>query len=193
MARTQAADFEQKKEEIIDKAARLFAARGFLGASIADIADACKVSKSLIYHYYGSKEDILFAAMESHVAALNQAADQAMAEESRPDAQLRRLARGFMELYVGAAARHQVLLNDLAYLPDERRTVIIERQRRLIVMVERILAALQPGLAARKGLLRSKTMLFFGMINWTNTWFRADGPIKPSEIADMACDMILEP
>jgi len=63
MARTQAADFEQRREKIVERAAQLFAERGFLGASIADLAKACKTSKSLIYHYYSSKEEILFDVM----------------------------------------------------------------------------------------------------------------------------------
>jgi len=70
MARTQSADYAIRREAIVDRAAELFAERGFLGASIADLADALKTSKSLIYHYYDSKEDILFDVMHSHVKAL---------------------------------------------------------------------------------------------------------------------------
>ena len=68
MARKQAPDFEQRRDAILEQAARLYAAQGFLGASVADLARACKTSKSLIYHYYPSKEDILFDVMHSHVA-----------------------------------------------------------------------------------------------------------------------------
>ena len=70
MARTQAADYEERRTAIVEQAARLFAERGFLGASIADLAEACDSSKSLIYHYYASKEDILYDVMHSHVRAL---------------------------------------------------------------------------------------------------------------------------
>src|SRR5262249_11214860 len=54
MARKQAPDYEQRREAIVDAAAALFARRGFLGASVADLAEACGASKSLIYHYYPS-------------------------------------------------------------------------------------------------------------------------------------------
>jgi len=70
MARTQAADYGVRREAIVEKAARLYAERGFLGASISDLAKVCRISKSLIYHYYPSKEDILFDVMHSHVRAL---------------------------------------------------------------------------------------------------------------------------
>jgi AcrR family transcriptional regulator len=191
MARTQAVDFDQRREEIVDRAARLFAVRGFLGTSIAELAAACNVSKSLIYHYFGSKEDVLYEAMATHVDALTVAAQDAVASTTSPALQFRRLAKGFMALYVDAAPRHQVLLNDLSYLPAERRKSIIARQRNLVSIVEAILVELQPELADRKGLLRTRSMLFFGMINWTHTWFNSSGPVKYDEIADMACDMIL--
>jgi hypothetical protein len=34
-------------------------------------------------------------------------------------------------------------------------------------------------------------MLFFGMINWTHTWFRGDGSVTPEQLADMAVDLLL--
>ena len=34
-------------------------------------------------------------------------------------------------------------------------------------------------------------MLYFGVINWTHTWYRSDGPVSPAEVADMATAMAL--
>ncbi len=36
------------------------------------------------------------------------------------------------------------------------------------------------------------TMLFFGMINWTYTWYKADGAIKSDELADRCVELFLE-
>ncbi len=47
-----------KKEHIIEAALNVFIARGFLGASMNQIAEAAEVNKSLIYHYFKSKEDL---------------------------------------------------------------------------------------------------------------------------------------
>ena len=70
MARPQAADYDDRRQGMLDRAAALYAQHGFLGASIADLAVACGVSKSLLYHYFGSKEDILFEIMSDHVEHL---------------------------------------------------------------------------------------------------------------------------
>jgi AcrR family transcriptional regulator len=190
MARKQAADYEQRREAIVEHAARLFASRGFLGASVADLASACGASKSLIYHYYPSKEDILFEVMDSHLLELTGAVETVTGSKAAPERKMRDLTHRFMGLYVGAADRHKVLLNELGHLPDERRTLIVTRQRALIDAVQTLVATVRPDLATPRA-RRPLTMLFFGMINWTHTWFRPDGAASSDEVADLAADLIL--
>jgi AcrR family transcriptional regulator len=190
VARTQAADFGERRAAIVEHAARLFAERGFLGASIADLAEACETSKSLIYHYYGSKEDILFDVMHSHVRALLDAAKEIAVQEIAPAEKLRELTLAFVRLYVGAAARQRVLLNELQRLSKAQRATVVGIQRRLIEIVEEILAALRPGLSAP--LKRPAAMLYFGMINWMHTWLDPEGPVSPARIAELAANLFLE-
>lgn len=190
MARTQAADYDERRLAIVEAAAALYARRGFQGASIADLAQRCKVSKSLIYHYYAAKEDILFDVMISHVRALDEAAQAAMAGRAPAAAKLRKLAGAFMELYVGAADRHKVLLNDLDNLPRARRAEIVGVQRGLIEAVRSLLVEIEPRLKRSKSSLAA-AMLFFGMINWTHTWFDPRGPVSAAALADMAVDLTL--
>ncbi|HRP12464.1 MAG TPA: TetR/AcrR family transcriptional regulator [Terricaulis sp.] len=191
MARTQAADYDQRRADIVAHAARLYAKHGFLGASVADLAMACDVSKSAIYHYYPSKEDILYDVMISHVRALEEAAANAMAHEGTPEDKLRLLARHFMALYMGAADRHKVLLNDLDHLPKARRAEIVAVQRGLIDAVRKLLAEIAPGLRKKSGESFAAAMIFFGAINWTHTWFDAKGPVSAERLADMAVDLTL--
>ena len=189
MARTQAADFEQRREAIVAEAARLFAGRGFASTSVADLAAACATSKSLIYHYYPSKEDILHAVMASHIDQLVQ--DVADAADAAPDAhgRLRALVHRFMRHYVGAADRQKVLLNELDSLPADRRAAIVAKQRGIIGAVTELLTALDPSLTPARA--RVQAMLLFGMINWTHTWFDPAGPVSAAEVADMALRTIL--
>jgi len=192
MARTQAADYDERKEAIVEAAASLYARRGFNGASVADLAERCKTSKSLIYHYYQSKEDILFDVMVSHVRALDEAAREAVAGDGAAPVKLRRLAQAFMALYVGAADRHKVLLNELDNLDDKRRAEIVKTQRGLIEVVQRLLGEIEPKLKRRSSESYAAAMLFFGMINWTHTWFDPKGPVSADAIADMAVDVTLD-
>ncbi len=191
MARTQAAEYDERKEAIVGVAAELFASRGFGGASVADLAKRGKISKSLIYHYYPSKEDILYDVMISHVRALESAAAAATDGTDPPARKLRELAHRFMALYVGAAARHRVLLNDLDHLPKARRAQIVAVQRRLIETVQKLLVEIEPALKRKSGASFAAAMLFFGTINWTHTWFDPRGPVSAGALAEMAVDLTL--
>jgi AcrR family transcriptional regulator len=190
LARTQAADYEQRREAILDKAARLFARGGFDGSSVADLAEACNTSKSLIYHYYPSKEDILYAVMSSHIDQLVADVDAVLTRGGSAAEQLDALIHAFMDHYVGAADRQKVLLNELDSLPANQRAAIVARQRRVIDAAQALLVALDPELGLDPMRARAKTMLLFGMINWTHTWYDAAGPIPPAQIADMALRMV---
>jgi AcrR family transcriptional regulator len=190
MARTQAADYEDRRIAIVDKAADLFASRGFMGASVADLAAACNTSKSLIYHYFPSKEDILYEVMSSHIDQLVDDTAQVAAEGGGPSEQVRRLIHAFLQHYVGAASRQKVLLNELAHLPKGLRETVISKQREVIDVTQRLLVALRPELEHDPARARVQTMLLFGMINWTHTWYDPDGNVKTDAVAEMVFDNI---
>jgi len=190
MARTQSADYETRREAIVEKAANLFAAHGFPGTSIAQIAKGCDISKSLLYYYYPSKDEVLHAVMMSHLDTLLE--DVATVEAcvgSRARDRLGQLLRLFMAHYVGAAARQKVLLSELDCLPRSRREGIVAKQRLIVDYVQTLLIEITPALAATQGLARVKAMLVFGMINWTVNWYKADGAVSPERIAELALQM----
>ena len=57
---------EERRKQLIDTALGLFAAKGFESTTTKDIAEAAGVAQGLIYHYFGGKEELLFAAAERH-------------------------------------------------------------------------------------------------------------------------------
>ena len=157
---------------------------------MSDLAAACDTSKSLIYHYYPSKEDILYAVMASHIDQLVEDVEHVLDLNAPPARTLDRLIHAFMDHYVGAAARQKVLLNELDSLPAEKRSIIVTKQRRIIETVQGLLTKLDPELESDSNRARVKTMLLFGMINWTHTWFNPKGPIQASTVADIALEMV---
>jgi AcrR family transcriptional regulator len=70
MARPKSASHDLKRDEILDVAARCFARQSFPAASMNDIAAACGTSKARLYHYYESKEAILFDLLDRYTQRL---------------------------------------------------------------------------------------------------------------------------
>ena len=191
MARPRAADFDQRREAIADTAAELFAEHGYHGVSIPQVMQACGLTGGMLYHYFASKEDLLFEVMAAHVRALEAAATRALAEHAPAAVRLRRLTHQFMRFYTRAQARQKVLLNDLDRLPAERRCEVVAGERLVVEAVQALLAELRPDLPAAGADLRALTMLYFGLINWTHTWYDPVGPVSPDRLADMAVDLVL--
>lgn len=187
MARPQSPDYDKRRDAILAAAAHLYAQSGFQGVSVADLAKACGTSKSLIYHYFPSKDDLLYETMAAHLDALVAAAEAAT-QAGSAEARLRALTHAFMRLYVGAEDSHKVLLNELDNLPPARRAEVVAKQRRIIGAVEALVREIRPDAGAMSLPL---TMLFFGMINWTHNWFRPGGTLDADRLADMAVELML--
>src|SRR5438874_2583900 len=63
MPRVRADDYDIKTQAILDSAAALFAKVGYPNAKMQDIAKACGATKSMLYHYFPTKDDLLFAML----------------------------------------------------------------------------------------------------------------------------------
>lgn len=190
MARTKAAGFDKQRAAIRDAAARQFADKGYVTASIADIARACGVSKALMYHYYRDKEDLLADIAESYIDRLLQIIDHVRAESLPPPAHLRRLIELFMAEYEHSAARHRVLVQDVKYLQRAHRARVLAKERKVVMGYAEVVAQLAPQ-TDRAALIKPLTMILFGMINWTFTWFKDRGPLTYAEMAPVVADLFL--
>ncbi|MDD3433799.1 MAG: TetR/AcrR family transcriptional regulator [Tepidiphilus sp.] len=195
MARKRSESFEQQRSEILEKAAMLFAEAGFHAASMASLAQACGVSKALLYHYYQDKEHILFDVALSYVERLVAIVEESLGSEppaspTQAGVVLERLIARFLEEYRHSQYRHIVLVQDVKHLPEPLREPVLEKQRQVVRAFAGVVAALEPELAAT-ALLKPVTMVLFGMINWTFTWLRPDGPLSYEAMAPIVTTMFV--
>lgn len=191
MARTRSENYPENRQLILDRAAELFASRGFPRASIAELARACEFSKAWLYHYYDSKEAILFAMLDSHIRELRRISEAAIAASEDPVQQFRDFMRANIVVYARAPAKHVVLMNDLDYLAEAQREHIRQMERDLVDLLSGLLRTLNPGLAAHAVLQKPYAMMLYGLINWTYVWYDPNGAVPPERLADLAADLFL--
>ena len=187
MARPKSALHELKRDEILDVAARCFAERGYAAASMSEIAGVCGASKALLYHYYRAKEAILFDLLDRYTQRLLALIGHCEATAQRQNlderSALHELVRAFLVEYEHSATRHVALLHDTKYLAPAERELILNRQRDVVSAVTRFLKRAYPQRLTPRN-QTALTMLLFGMINWTFTWLRPDGPMSYSAFAE---------
>ena len=193
MARTRANDFEEKQRGILQNAATVFAEQGMDKASMSQIAAHAQVSKALLYHYYPSKDALIFAIVIGHLEELDTAITAADDPDLPPQQRLRKLVGTVLECYRGADNEPKVQLNASAALNEEQRAAITQIERRIVRHFSNVLLDLNPDLDQKeRPLLMPVTMSLFGMMNWVYMWFRDGGRISRKDYADVATTLILE-
>jgi AcrR family transcriptional regulator len=190
MARSRAKDYDDKRLFILQRSAQLFAESGYVGTSMNTIADACRVSKALLYHYYRDKESILFDILSAHLEKLVAAIQKADGETANPQARLKTIIATFLESYRDADAEHQVQIASLKLLPKEKQAPLLAKERVLVDILANALAAARPNVS-HKRVLKPLTMTVFGMLNWHYLWFREGGAMPRAEYADFVTRLVL--
>ena len=190
MPRGKAPTFELQRAAILRAAAQLFAQKGFTQASMADVARSCGVSKALLYHYYRDKGHLLFDAADSYLDTLIAIAGEVRGRGLPPDDHLRALIARFMQEYEHSQAQHIVLVQDVKYLSQAERARVVAKERRVVEAFAQAASALKPRLRG-KALRVPLAMILFGMINWTFTWLRPEGPLTYSDMADVVAEIFI--
>jgi AcrR family transcriptional regulator len=193
MARTKAPDHETQREQILELAAAKFAQTSYPSTSMADLAAASGTSKARLYHYYESKEAILFDLLDRYTRRLMLIIAEVEGASQRRGLGEREsfadLVRAFLAEYETSHSRHVALLNDVKYLEEAQRQIILDRQRDIVAAFARQLARAYPKRASRDN-QTALTMMVFGMINWTFTWLKPGGKLGYREFAEQVVDMI---
>jgi AcrR family transcriptional regulator len=190
MARSRARDYDDKRLLMLQRSAQLFAESGYSGTSMNAIADACRVSKALLYHYYPDKEAILVDILSSHLEKLVAAVQSADEETTNPQARLKTIIATLLEQYRHADAEHQVQIASLKLLPKEKQQPLLAKERVLVDILAAALAAARPSVS-HKRVLKPLTMTVFGMLNWHYLWFREGGPMTRAQYADFVTRLVL--
>jgi TetR/AcrR family transcriptional regulator, cholesterol catabolism regulator len=171
-----------RREELTRQAARLFAAKGYHGTSIGEIAEALGVQKGSLYAHISSKQDLLYETMLEGARAFHAGLD-AIDDELRPVEKIRQALRSHLRVVADQLDVATVFVQEWRYLEGERREEIVRERRRY---EERIRALFREG--RDLGQLRSDlddgtaALLALSAANWAYTW------LKPGRNTDELAD-----
>lgn len=183
MTRVRADDYGDKKQSILDRAATLFARKGFELTTMVDVATACGTSKSHLYHYFPGKEDLLFEIVREHIAGQAVELSEIVALPLPAEERFQRYVSAFVTRAAHSRDEHLVLMNDLKFLPAARRKQVRKLETQLVDLMIGLLKEINPTLMLPDKVQAPYAMLLFGMIIWTFTWYQKSGAIAPAELA----------
>jgi AcrR family transcriptional regulator len=177
------AKWQARREAIVDMSALLFAARGYHATGIAELCEGNGIGKGALYHYIGSKEELLAAIHDRVMDEVMIGADRVAASPGSPADKLAMLGRELMDVIYRYPEHVWVFLHDFQALTGERAEEFRKRrdeyERRIEDVLRRGVACgefrkLDPWLTARAWL---------GMHNYTYLWLTQGGRLTPREMA----------
>ncbi|NUW44013.1 TetR/AcrR family transcriptional regulator [Nonomuraea rhodomycinica] len=169
IARTPTRNRGNRRAEILDAAARLFAARGFHGVSIEDIGAAVGVSGPALYRHFAGKEALLAEMLLDVSSRLRESAAAVVTSVATPAASSAETLDALLDVQITFALEQPALITvhdrELGNVPEPHRRRIRRLQRLYVEEWVTVLAELHPGCPAAR--LRAATHAVFGLLNST--------------------------
>lgn len=192
-ASPQAASNQRRRQsEILDAAAKVFAERGYHGASTQDIADVLGIRQASLYYYFPSKEIALELVCMKGVEGFFEAASEVAARKVSPADKVRGLVEAHLAPLLDRADFVKTFLNERQYLPPLSRKKVGKLSRAYEKVIEKVIA---DGIASgdfRKGLEpRLMTLALLGMCKSVAAWLGKEDEYAVAEIAEEYARILL--
>lgn len=180
-----------RREQLIDIAARLFEEEGYHKASMERLAERAGLAKPTLYHYFKSKEEILFEIHLHFIQPLIQRQQRRMKIGLRPSQVLLEAFIDHMEVVAEKPGMLRMFFEHQRELGPDRRAQMRENRQRYRFLIEE---TIEEGIKAgelRPVDVRLTAFALFGMVNWAYKWFQVKGELSPRETAIFLWDLFM--
>jgi AcrR family transcriptional regulator len=184
-------DTAERVLQILSTAARLFATSGYDGTSMRDIADACGISKSLLYHHFADKDEIFARIALGSTRELYHFVHDRLPDGAAPSERIRAFMAATGEYF--QRYRWAWIASTGAFWNDPQQ----RRQKERLMWRDRyeglIRALIQEAIDA--GEIRPVDVplagrLVLSALNWMHRWYKPEKDLAAPEIAEAYFDMI---
>lgn len=171
------------RDDILDVAAHEFAARGYRGTNLGDVADALGVTRQALYYWFAKKHDMLHALFLRFFERLDEAATQAEAEMQDPAERFGAMLRAHIAIVATEPSLSSLFTQERVNLPPIAAADVQQRRR---AYNARFVEAYQDGIAAgehRSDVAASLAVsILLGAANWVYRWYHPGGAIMPHDL-----------
>jgi AcrR family transcriptional regulator len=186
-----AGDGVGRREQILQAAQKLFADQGVRETNLGDVAVQLGFRRQAVYHYFRSKEEILYELIDRAGAAVDASAQPVLDAGLPPADMLAEVVRNHVRGLLRNADIFRIQFTELSKLTGERADMLREK---MSIYVHRIADIIEAG--QRDGTFTgipamTQALLILGMCNGTTQWYRAESRLSIDEIADYAAQMAL--
>jgi len=185
------ANWEARREAIIDTSARVFARGGYHATGINELCVANELGKGALYHYIGSKEELLAAIHDRVMDEVMLGADRVAASGGSPTHQLTMLGHELLDVIHRYPDHVWVFLHEFPALTGERAEQFRQRRRAYERRVEAVLQAGVDSGEFRALEPRLTALAWLGMHNYTYLWLKAGGRLSARDVAEPFAEIFM--
>ena len=178
-------------ERVRRAALELFAERGFHGTGIRQLAERAGLSSASLYHYMGTKEDLLVELMRTSLDRLVAAADAVLLAHEDPTSRLVALVRLHVTSHAERPLETRVVDDEVHALSPQRRAEVVALRDRYEAAWREVIDdglaqgafAVESAAVARRALLE--------MCSGVARWFDPAGPTALPALAEQYAGLAL--
>ena len=119
---------ERRRNEILDVAVGVFAARGFAATDVQDIADQVGVGKGTVYRYFGSKRELFLAAADRGMQRLSEAVHSDADQAKEPLGRLTAAIHSYLAYFDEHPDLVELLIQERAVFKDRRQPTYFQHR-----------------------------------------------------------------
>lgn len=177
------------RQRIIEVALEAFSSRGFEATTTADIADTLQMTGPSLYHYFRTKEELLFACMDHILEQLHTSVTTAAAGKGTVRERMVRVLQAQLKVEMGSGGAASLVNAHLygpqyltAVLSTERREALRLRQRALVQVFRELI---DQGVASGEFVVANTRVTAFNLlavVQYSSVWYR---PKKGLRLTDL--------
>ena len=175
----------EKSQEIQRIAANCFAYAGYHSTSMREIARKLGMNQSSLYHYFESKEGILFKLMNDAMDNALATMEEICATDIKPHNKLKRILSFYTRYYAGDQDRLTLLVNEQNSLDSDHRRILVDKERRYVKLFREVFEELGGHQMTKEIPHGIAIFAFLGMVHYTIKWYHRDGAVGLDALADI--------
>jgi AcrR family transcriptional regulator len=182
---------QSRRVEICRTAAQIFRDRGYDATSVSDVARALGMTKAGLYHYFDSKEALLFEIMTYGLERVRDEVVVPVRAIRDPEERLRQIVLRHARIATNGRGAVAHLGDEIRALPPAARKQIEERMRYYFDLIRDTLIELKADGRLRDIDPTVAAFSLMGMVLWLPRWFRQDGRLSQERVADEIANLAL--
>jgi len=182
--------FDRRLADVLAHASHIFCEKGYEGASMRDLSRATGMSLAGLYHYFESKEELLYLIQKHTFTTIIETLREKLEGSNDPEERLRIFIHNHLEYSLDNKQAMKVLVHEDETLKNGRGAEIAAIKREYYHICFDLLEDLRQS----KGLEfsgRLAVLSLFGMINWIHTWHNPRVDADAAALAQQMGDIFL--